>query len=256
MLLVTDIGNTNITMGVYDGDKLAFTVRLATDVRRTADQYALEIRDILDINGFDYRSISAAAVCSVVPTVQSALVAALKKLCGIDAFVLAPGVKTGLNIKIDDPAQLGADLAAGAVGVIGKYKLPAVIIDMGTATTVSVVGKNREFLGGAIAAGLKLSLNALTGNTAQLPMIDLKTPSSVIGTNTVDCMCSGVVIGAAAMIDGMIDRINAEMGEECTAVATGGLACEVIKNCRHKIVADDDLLLNGMKIIYEKNRHS
>ena len=169
-------------------------------------------------------------------------------------MVLGPGIRTGLNIKIDNPAQLGADLAAGAVGALAKYSMPCIIIDLGTASTISVLGKNGEFLGGAIAAGIKLTLEALTSKTAQLPMVSIEAPSHVIGSNTADCMKSGLVIGAASMIDGMITRIERELKETATVVATGGLAPEVVGFCDREILLDDDLLLDGLKLIYQKNK--
>ena len=241
-------------MGAYENDKLMFISRLETDTKRTEDQYAVEIKDIIEINGFSFKSVDSAAVCSVVPAVQVAVCRAIKKLCRIEPFVLTPKTKTELEIKIDAPLQIGADLIAGAVGAISKYTAPLIVIDMGTATTVSVVSGKNEFLGGAISAGLRLSMEALTGGTAQLPMVALTAPEKVISTNTVDCMCSGIVIGAAAMIDGMIDRINEELGTKCLAVATGGASHEVIKNCRHDILIDDNLLLDGLKHIFDENR--
>lgn len=253
MLLCFDIGNTNITLGGFKGDELQFTARLATNHHRTADQYAVEIKDILSLYDIATADVSAAAICSVVPTVCSAVERAITRLFGIAPMVLGPGVKTGLNIKIDNPAQLGADLAAGAVGAISKYPYPAIVIDLGTATTISVLGKNGEFLGGAIAAGIKLTLEALASRTAQLPMVNIKAPKSVIGTNTADSMTSGLIIGAASMIDGMIERIEAELGCKTTVVATGGLSPEVISHCKHDIALDDNLLLDGLRIIYNKN---
>lgn len=168
-------------------------------------------------------------------------------------MVLGPGVKTGLNIKIDNPAQLGADLAAGAVGAMGKYPTPCVIIDMGTATTLSVLDKEGAFVGGAIAAGIRSTLDALSTNTAQLPFINLQAPDSVVGTNTVSSMQSGLILGAAAMLDGMIDRIEEEIGELASVIATGGLAEMVVENCRREIVIDNNLLLDGLYKIYKKN---
>lgn len=254
MLICFDIGNTNITLGGFLGDELKFTARLATDNRRTSDQYAVEIKDVLSLYNIEKTDVSAAAICSVVPTVCSAVESAIVKLFGITPMVLGPGIKTGLNIKIDNPAQLGADLAAGAVGALAKYPRPAIVIDLGTATTISVIGKNGEFLGGAIAAGIKLTLEALASRTAQLPMVNIKAPKNVIGRNTADSMTSGLIIGAAAMIDGMIDRIEDELQETATVVATGGLSSEVVKQCRHSINLDDNLLLDGLRIIYNKNQ--
>ena len=253
MLICVDIGNSNITIGVFDGDELKFTARLATDTRRTSDQYAIEIRDIIHIYNIERSKIKKAAISSVVPTVGSAIEKAVIRLFDIKPLVLGPGVKTGLNIKIDNPAQLGADLAAGAVGCLAKYPCPCIIIDMGTATTISVLGKNGEFLGGVIAAGIKLTLDALSSRTAQLPSVSIEAPKKTIGTNTTDCMKSGLIIGQSAMLDGLISRIERELGEAATVVATGGLAGEVIKHCDHNIILNDNLLLDGLRIIYEKN---
>ncbi len=254
MLLCFDIGNTNITIGGYSNEELIFTARLATDSRRTSDQYAIEIRDIIHIYNIERNEVTDAAICSVVPTVGSAISKAINQLFGFEPMILGPGVKTGLNIKIDNPAQLGADLAAGAVGALSKYPYPAIIIDLGTATTISVIGKNGEFMGGAIAAGIKLTLEALSSKTAQLPMVGLEAPGKVIGSNTVDCMKSGLIIGAASMIDGMITKIERELGCKTTVVATGGLAPTVIGFCDHEIKLDDNLLLDGLKVIYNKNK--
>ncbi len=253
MLICIDIGNSNITIGVFDNDNLKFTARLATDNRRTSDQYAIEIRDILHIYEIERSEITSAAIASVVPTVGSAVEHAVNRLFGIKPIVLGPGVKTGLNIKIDNPAQLGADLAAGAVGALAKYPCPCIVIDMGTATTISVIGKNGEFLGGVIAAGIKLTMEALTRGTAQLPSVGLEAPKKTIGTNTIDCIKSGLIIGQASLLDGMITRIERELGGAATVVATGGLAPEVVANCDHKIILDDNLLLDGLKIIHDKN---
>lgn len=255
MLLAIDIGNTNVTMGMYDKSKLLFTARLSTDSTRTADQYAIDIKDVLSLHNQDVKKIDACIIASVVPAVCSAVKHGVKLFCGVTPVVLGPGVKTGLNIKIDNPAQLGADLATGAVGALGKYPLPCVIIDMGTATTVSVLDKDGAFVGGIITAGVKLTLKALFENTAQLPSIDIEAPASVIGTNTVDCMRSGLILGTASMLDGIIERIEDSLGEKVSVVATGGLSYEIIKNCRRSdIIYDENLLLDGLLKIYEKNK--
>ncbi len=254
MLLAVDIGNTNITLGVYKDDRLLFTSRLATDVRRTADQYAIEICDVLRLNDLSTDAIEDAAICAVVPAVCAAVSTAVTKLCNIVPLILGPGVRTGLNIKIDDPAQLGADLAAGAVGALAEYKMPCVVIDLGTATTISVLDRNGCFLGGSIAAGVRLTLDALTTRTAQLPAIHIEAPKSVIGKNTVDSMKSGLVMGTAAMLDGLLDRIEDELGEKPTIVATGGLSKDIIVHCKNSIIYNENLLLDGLREIYEKNR--
>ncbi len=253
MLLTIDIGNTNVTLGAFDGNILSFTARLATDVGKTADQYAVEIKDVLGLYGQNYESIEDCIISSVVPAVGNSIAGAVSKLCQIVPLMLGPGVKTGLNIKIDNPAQLGADLVAGAVGALEEYTMPCVIIDMGTATTLSVLDKNGSFLGGAIAAGVRLTLKALAENTAQLTSIPITAPPSAIGSNTVECMQSGLVYGTAAMLDGMLDKINDELGEISTVVATGGMSKEIITYCRHSIIYNENLLLEGLRVIYEKN---
>lgn len=255
VLLAFDIGNTNITLGCYEGDRLAVTARLSSDIRRTDDQYAADIFTILSLHGITTDERDDSIICSVVPALSRSVGEAVKHLIGKPPVVIGPGVKTGLNIKIDNPAQLGADLVAGAVGAAAKYPLPSVIIDLGTASTISVLSANGEFLGGAIAAGVNSTLRALTSNTALLSDTGLERPEHVIGTNTAESMQSGLVVGAAAMIDGLIDRMEEELGEPfASVIATGGLAGEVIPCCRRSVITDDRLLLDGLRIIYNKNR--
>lgn len=253
MLFAIDIGNTNITLGAYNSGILSFTARLATDPLKTSDQYAVEIKNILGLYGLDYNTLEDCIISSVVPAVGKSVSDAVARLCGIVPLMLGPGVKTGLNIKIDNPAQLGADLVAGAVGALEEYTMPCVVIDLGTATTLSVIDRNGAFLGGTIAAGVRLTLKALTENTAQLPSIPIEAPRSVIGANTVDSMQSGLVFGTAAMLDGLLDKIEEELGETPTVVSTGGLAAEIIAHCRRNIIYNENLLLDGLRAIYEKN---
>lgn len=254
MLLAIDIGNTNITLGVYDEQVLMFTGRLATDNKTTADQYAIDIKNLLSLHNCEHRDVEDCIIASVVPTVGTAIKKAVSFLCDIVPLELGPGVKTGLNIKIDNPAQLGADLVAGAVGAINEYTLPCIVIDMGTATTLSVIDSNATYMGGVIAAGVGLTLKALTENTAALPSVTIKAPRGVIGTNTVDCMQSGLVFGTAAMLDGLIEQISARLGKSPTVVATGGLAHEIVTYCRHDIIYNENLLLEGLREIYERNK--
>ncbi len=253
MLLAIDIGNTNITLGAFDEANLQFTARLATDTRKTADQYAVEIKNLLSLYALQTEEIEDSIIASVVPAVGKSISRAVSKLCNIVPLMLGPGVKTGLNIKIDDPSQLGADLVAGAVGALDVYNAPCVVIDMGTASTVSVLDRNGAFVGGVIAAGVRLTLKALTENTAQLSSIPIEAPKSVIGSNTAECMQSGLVYGAAAMIDGLLLRIEKELGEKPTVVATGGLSKEIICHCSSNIIYNENLLLDGLRVIYEKN---
>lgn len=253
MLLAVDIGNTNITLGVYDGSMLSFTARLATEQKRTSDQYTVDIKSLLDLYGIEPENIEDAVIASVVPSVGKSVSNAVSKLCHIVPLMLGPGVKTGLNIKIDNPAQLGADLVAGAVGAMETYTMPCVVIDMGTASTVSVLDRDGTFLGGVIAAGVRLTLKALTENTAQLTSIPIEAPKSVIGANTVECMQSGLVYGTAAMLDGLLEKIEEELGETPTFVATGGLSKDIIAHCKKNIIYNENLLLDGLHAIYEKN---
>ena len=251
MLLTIDIGNTNVTLGAYNSNILSFTARLSTDSGKTSDQYAIEIKDVLSLYGQSFEDIEDCIISSVVPAVTESVGGAVSKLCHIVPLILGPGVKTGLNIKIDNPAQLGADLVAGAVGALEEYTMPCVVIDMGTASTISVLDKNGTFLGGAIAAGVRLTLKALTATPSKLPSIPIEAPKSVIGTNTVECMQSG--LGTASMIDGLLDKIEDELGETPTFVATGGLSKEIIAHCKKNIIYSENLLLEGLKAIYEKN---
>ncbi len=220
---------------------------------KTADQYAVEVRDILELYRIEPGKIEDCIISSVVPAVGTSLGGAVSKLFHIVPMMLSPGVKTGLNIKIDNPAQLGADLVAGAVGALDTYEMPCIIIDMGTATTLSVLDRNGTFLGGTIGAGVRLTLKALCENTSLLPAVPLEAPSSVIGSNTVASMQSGLLYGTSAMLDGLIDKVEEELGESTTIVATGGLSKEIVTLCRHNILYNENLLLDGLRIIYEKN---
>lgn len=253
MLLTVDIGNTNVTLGAYDGNVLSFTARLATDTKKTSDQYAVDIKNLLKLYNLGFEDIEDCIIASVVPQVGSSISKAVSKLCHIVPLMLGPGVKTGLNIKIDNPAQLGADLVAGAVGALDSYTMPCVVIDMGTASTISVLDRSGTFLGGVIAAGVRLTLKALAENTAMLTSIPIEAPDKIIGGNTVECMQSGLVFGTAAMLDGLLDGIERELGETPTVVATGGLSKEIICHCKRDIVYNENLLLDGLRVIYDKN---
>jgi type III pantothenate kinase len=253
MLLTMDIGNTNINIGLFQDDELALSVRLATERQKTDDQYAMDFTNIFVMHKIQFDDISGVVISSVVPEITEAVTSAIKKLTGKDSLILSPGVKTGLNILIDNPAQLGADLAAGAVGAVAEYPLPAFIIDLGTATKVCAVDKNKGFRGCMIAPGVQISLKALTDTSSLLPTISLEPPKKACGTNTVESMQSGVVLGTAAMIDGILDRFCDELGEPATIVATGGLSYFISPVCKRAITYDRHLILKGLKAIYEKN---
>lgn len=253
MIVTLDVGNTNITFGVYDGSELKFVSRMATDRSRLEDQYAIELRDILDIYGITIKDIEGSILSSVVPRLTTTIRRAVKHLTGTEPLCIGPGIKTGLNIRIDNPATLGADLVAGCVAAVELYPCPCIILDMGTATTISVLDKEKVMLGGCIIPGLGISLDALVSHTSLLSSVSLEAPPKVIGANTPDCMRSGLMYGYASMIDGMCDRVEEELGMKCTVVATGGLAGEVVPYCKRAIEFSDNLLLEGLRILYEKN---
>ena len=254
MLLTMDIGNTNINIGLFDGDDLTLSVRLATERQKTDDQYAMDFTNIFVMHKIDFNDINGVVISSVVPEITEAVTSAIKKLTGKDALILSPGVKTGLNILIDNPGQLGADLAAGAVGAVAEYPLPAFVIDLGTATKICAIDKNRGFRGCMIAPGVQISLKALTDTSSLLPTISLEPPKKACGTNTVESMQSGIVLGTAAMIDGILDRFAEELGEPASIIATGGLSYFVSPVCKREITYDRHLILKGLKAIYEKNK--
>ncbi len=255
MLFAVDIGNSNITLGLFgDGDKLRMSSRLQTQRDRTADQYAVELLNLFKLHEIDPRRIDGAIISSVVPELTGAIRDAVASVTGQDALILGPGVRTGLNIVTGAHTQVGADLVAVSVGAIHKYPLPCLIIDLGTATKIILVDETCTFRGCTISAGVKISLDALSQKTSQLPAIHLKTPETAIGTNTVDCMLAGTVLGTAAMLDGLCERMETEFGRPIpTTVATGGLSEEIVKSCHRPMQYDKHLLLEGLRVIYEKN---
>ncbi|MDO4460678.1 MAG: type III pantothenate kinase [Clostridia bacterium] len=254
MLLAIDIGNTNVVIGaVNDSGEAVSMSRLRTDHTQTSDEYAIKIKSMLDMKGIHAEDITDCIISSVVPPVTGPVKRAIKLITGKSPMMVGPGIKTGLNILIDNPAQLGSDLVVDAVATTELYSLPAVVIDMGTATTLSVVDEGAKYLGGMIMPGPRSSLGALAANAAQLPSISIEEPACLIGKNTVDCMRSGVAIGHAAAIDGMITRIEKELGKKVTVVATGGLSSIILPYCDREIIYDDQLLLKGLYLIYRKN---
>ncbi|MCR4647041.1 MAG: type III pantothenate kinase [Oscillospiraceae bacterium] len=255
MLLAIDVGNTNIVLGCFDGDSILFRERVSTNQQATDLEYITRIRMALDMYRISPEQITEAIISSVVPSVTSTLRQGIRKYTGVEAMIVGPGIKTGLSIVIDNPAQLGSDLVVDAVAGIHEYSLPLIVIDMGTATTLSVIDSKKRYLGGVIMTGVAVSTDALVSRTSQLPKIAFEAPKHVIGTNTVDCMKSGIMYANASALDGMIERIEEELGERCTVVATGGLAGVITPLCRREgIILDDDLLLKGLNLIYQKNQ--
>jgi len=254
MLLTIDIGNSNITIGGFDDDQLSFVVRISTELGKTSDEYAARIMGVLAVHSLEKTGIDGAIISSVVPPLNSVLKNAVKMIWDIDALIVGPGIKTGISIRCDNPSSVGADLICACVAVNKLYGSPALVIDLGTATKMTVVGEKGTFHGVSIIPGVMMGLNSLSDNTAQLPKVELEAPKYVVGKNTVDCMRSGVIFGNASMIDGMIDRICEETGIELPVVATGGLAHLIIPYCKHEMLIDDDLVLKGLYQIYLKNK--
>ena len=254
MILTIDIGNTNIVVGGIDKDKTHFIERISTVRTKTELEYAIDIKLLLDINKIKADQIEGGIISSVVPQITNIVKIAAEKILKTEVMVLAAGVKTGLNIKIDNPVQLGADLVANAVAGINNYPVPLIIIDMGTATTLSVVDEKKQYIGGMILPGPRISLDALTARASQLSGISLEAPKNIVGKNTIECMKSGIVYSNAAAMDGMIERIEEEIGCKATVVATGGLAKSIIPHCKREVILDEELMLKGLYIIYEKNK--
>ena len=249
MLLAIDIGNTNLVIGCIHDDNILFKARIATDRLRTSDQYGVEIKNMLEAYGVCLDQIDDCIISSVVPPVFNSVKTGVMKVLGKQPMVVGPGLKTGLNIHVEVPSQVGSDRIVIAVAALAEYKAPLILMDLGTATTIEVVEPENRYIGGCIFPGMKISLDALTSRTAQLPGISLDKPKYVIGKNTVDCMRSGMMYGTAAMLDGLIERMEEELGHKSTLIATGGMAQFVTPLCKRDIILDKDLLLKGLNII-------
>lgn len=254
MILTVDIGNSNIVLGCVEEGHILFQARIVTDQIKTSDQYCAELKTMLDLYGAKIQDIEGSIVASVVPPVLNAFRTAIRKLTGKNCLVVGPGIKTGLNILIDNPANMGADLVAGDVAALHEYRPPLIVVDMGTATTISVLDKTGAHLGGCVCPGLKISMEALTNRTALLPGISLDKPKRVIGRNTIDAMRSGIMLGTACMLDGLIARIEEELGEKATVLLTGGIGKFVRPLCKTEIIYDGDLVIKGLWYLYRENR--
>ena len=254
MLLAVDIGNTNIKYGIFIEGELRRTLTVSCDKNKTADEYAVELYSLIRVMGIHRTDFSGCIISSVVPIVTSRIDAAVRDMLNVEPKIVGPGLKTGLNIRIEDPSTLGADLVTACVAANASLPSPCIVISMGTATAMCVIDKDRAMIGGPIAPGVMISLNALTGNAALLVSVALDAPKSVIGNNTDRSIRSGVVWGTVCMIDGMIDRIERELGTPCSVVATGGMAKSIIPHCTHRIKIAEDLIMQGLRMIYERNK--
>lgn len=254
MILALDVGNTNIVVGCLDDENVFFECRLSTDKNKTEAEYAVIFKNLIDIYDVDLNKISGAIISSVVPPITNVLKNAVFTVTGCEPVEVDIKMNHGLIINTKNPEELGNDLIVAAVAGLDKFKPPLIIFDMGTATTISVIDTDGVFRGVSILPGVKTAMYALFDNASQLPAIKIEAPKSVIGTNTIECMQSGAVYGNASMMDGMIDRIEKELGEKTTVLATGGLARFLIPHCTHQIEYDENMMLKGLQILYNKNK--
>lgn len=254
MILTVDIGNSNIVLGGVEDTQIVFEARLRTDATKTSDEYCIDLKMILEVYHIPAEQIEGAIIASVVPQVLNSLQTAIKKLTGKTSLVVGPGLKTGLNIKIENPAQTGADLVVGSVAALQEHKPPMIIVDMGTATTMVVLDASGALIGGCICPGVKISMDALTERTALLPGLQLDQPKRAIGRNTIECMRSGIMMGTACMLDGMIDRMEAEIQQKATVVVTGGIAKFIAPLCNKPMIYDKDLIVKGLAALYRENK--
>ena len=253
MILAIDIGNTNIVLGGLVRGEILFEARIATDLIKTSDQYCVDLKNMLDLYDIPKSQIEGCIISSVVPPVLNSIKTAIRKLTGKQPLVVGPGIKTGLNIRMDNPAEVGSDLIVAAVAATAQYGAPLLLVDMGTATTITAVDENGSFVGGCICPGVKISMEALTGRTAQLPGISLEEPKVAIGKNTRDCMRSGIMFGAAGQIDGLLDRMEAELKAPAKIVITGGISKFILPLCKHKMIYERNLMLKGLDLLYHRN---
>ena len=255
MLLTIDIGNSNIVYGLPAGEGRARRLyRLGTVPERPVEEYFTLAASLFAREGVELGRVDGAVICSVVPVLVPVLSQVVQRLTGITPYIVTSRSKSGLTLAIPEGDTLGNDILAADAAAAAEYPLPAIIFDMGTATTVTVLDGEGAFRGGAIIPGVQLSLSALASHTSLLPAISLDAPPHAIGTNTVDCMKSGSILGAALLLDGMIDRMESELGQQATVVATGGLARCIVPICTHEILLNEDLLLYGLAVLYEKNK--
>ncbi len=255
MILTVDIGNSNIVLGgVQDDNAIAFEARLRTEATKTSDQYCVDLKILLDVYGVCVQDIEGCIISSVVPQVLNSFQTAVKKLTGKTSLVVGPGIKTGLDIRLENPGQTGADLVVADVAALREHKPPMIVIDMGTATTMSVLDESGAHIGGCIIPGVRISMDALTDKTALLPGLQLDQPKRAIGRNTIDAMRSGIMMGTACMLDGMVERMEAELGAKTTVVITGGIAKFIAPLCKTPMIYDKDLLLKGLAALYRDNR--
>lgn len=254
MLLTIDMGNTQTVVGLFAGAELSRHWRLSTVRERTADEYRLLLHGLFAQDGIDSERFAGAVISSVVPPATAALTEAVRRFVEDGILVVGPGVKTEMPILIDNPREVGADRVVNAVAARSRYGMPAIVVDFGTSTNFDIVGPEGQYLGGVIAPGLEVSMDALVAATAALRRVELKPPRSVIGKGTVEAIQAGLLYGHAGYVDGIIERIRAELGPDTRAVATGGLAGVIVPHCRTVDTVDEFLTLEGLRLLFEINR--
>jgi type III pantothenate kinase len=254
MILTIDIGNSNIVLGGVKDDEIVFEARIRTEATKTSDEYCVDLKILLDVYGVRPEDIEGSIISSVVPQVLNSFQTAVKKLTGKTSLVVGPGIKTGLDIRLENPGQTGADLVVADVAALREHKPPLIVIDMGTATTIAVLDKTGAHIGGCIIPGVRISMDALTDRTALLPGLQLDQPKKAIGRNTVDAMRSGIMMGTACMLDGMVERMEQELGYKTTVIATGGIAKFIVPLCKTPMIYDKNLLIKGLVALYRDNK--
>ena len=254
MILTIDVGNSNIVIGGVQGDEIVFEARLRTEATKTSDQYCVDLKILLDVYKVKAEDIEGCIISSVVPQVLNSFQSAIKKLTGKVSLVVGPGIKTGLDIRLENPGQTGADLVVADVAALREHKPPLIVIDMGTATTMAVLDESGAHIGGCIMPGVRISMDALTDKTALLPGLQLDQPKRAIGRNTIDAMRSGIMMGTACMLDGMVERMEQELGCKTTVIATGGIAKFIVPLCKTPMIYDKNLLIKGLVALYNDNK--
>lgn len=254
MIVVMNIGNSNIVMGVYEGESLRYHWRFSTDRNKTEDEYGMLVKSLFDSVGLALHQVSGVIFSSVVPPMNFIIERMCEKYLHRKALVVGPGIKTGLNIKYEYPREVGSDRIVNAVAAIRDYGTPLIVVDFGTATTFCYIDEKGQYWGGAIAPGIRISTEALVSRTAKLPRIEMAKPAGVVGRNTVAAMQSGIYYGFVGQVEGIVRRIMAESGAEPQVVATGGLASLVANETECIHVVDPDLTLKGLRLIYERNQ--
>ena len=254
MILVMDTGNTNIVLGVYDGDELKYQWRMGTNRHKTEDEFGMQVKALFEHAGLEMADVEGIIISSVVPPIMFALEHMCNKYFGLKPLVVGPGLKTGLNIKYENPREVGADRIVNAVAGIHEYGSPLIIVDFGTATTLCYINERNEYLGGVIAPGIGISTEALFERASKLPRVELVRPEQVLGKNTVAAMQAGIVFGYVGQVEGLIGRIKAMAGTDPQVIATGGLAPLIAAETDAIDVVDGQLTLKGLKLIYDRNQ--